>query len=73
MIIACGIGSTRCHAYTRSLCYLGDCDPASSPYSLTYCFRCIFMIVLMTRVVYRVGLSIVGVWRHHSCLAIHLV
>ena len=31
------------------------------------------MIVLMTRVVYHVGLSIVGVWRHHSCLAIHLV
>ena len=40
-------------------------------YPLTHRFKCLFMIVLMTRLVYHVGLSIVRVWRRHSCLAIH--
>jgi hypothetical protein len=40
-------------------------------YPLTHRYRCLFMIVLMTGVVYHVGLSIVRVWHHHSCLAIH--
>ncbi len=41
--------------------YLGDCYLASSPISLTYCFRFIFMILLITRAVYGCALSIVCV------------